>query len=138
MGALHGQLDMARLLRPAIGYARDGCSMRARVAQDCHPARQHLAVRNATRSLFLPGGVCPQDCEIHCQDKLAETPEVITQQGRRSFTKGLAAAMVCTLRSRGGLHTEEDFHAVKGGFSNPIAVTYRGGPCIRCRATIRV
>lgn len=122
-----GRLDMARLLQPAIAYARNGYPIHARVARDWRRARSHLAAREATRALFLPGGVSPAEGTIHRQERLAETLEIIARQGPRGFYEGkVADAMVRTLRSHGGLHTAEDFHAVAGEFVDPISTRYRG------------
>lgn len=125
--ARHGRLEMERLLRPAIDFARNGYPVHARVARDWRQARAHLSAREATRALFLPGGRCPEEGDIHRQEKLADTLERIARQGPEAFYEGAAAAaMVRTLGSHGGVHTEEDFHRVRGDFVDPISTEYRG------------
>lgn len=125
--ARFGSLDMVRLLRPAIGYARDGYPVHARVARDWTRAQAHLAKRDATRALFLPAGHSPSEGTIHRQERLADTLELIAQKGPRAFYEGaVAEAMVRTLRSHGGVHTAEDFAVVAGDFVDPIATDYHG------------
>lgn len=122
-----GRLDMARLLRPAIGYARNGYPIHARVARDWKKSQAHLEKRDATRALFLPTGACPVEGTIHRQDRLAETLEIIANKGPRGFYEGpVAEAMVRTLNAQGGVHTARDFAEVAGEFVTPISTNYRG------------
>lgn len=122
----HGRMEFARLLAPAIGHARDGYPVHARVRHDWLRARHHLAAREATRALFLPSGQVPAEGDIHRQERLADTLEIIASQGARAFYEGpLAAAMVRTLQSHGGLHDEADFHGVQGDYVTPARTRYR-------------
>lgn len=123
----YGRLDMERLLRPAIAFARDGYPVHARVARDWRKSRAHLAAREASRAVFLPGGVSPSEGDIHRNKALAATLERVAKEGPKAFYEGeIAAAMVRTLRAHDGVHTEEDFHAVSGDFVDPISTEYRG------------
>jgi gamma-glutamyltranspeptidase/glutathione hydrolase len=122
-----GRLETARLLQPAINYARHGYPVHARVARDWRQARTHLAKRDATRALFLPGGDCPSEGMIHRQERLADTLESIAKEGPRAFYEGrIAEAMLDSLRAHGGIHTADDFGAVAGEFVPPISTDYRG------------
>ncbi len=123
----YGHFEMERLLRPAITYAREGYPVHARVARDWACAKGHLSRREATRALFLPDGAVPRVGDIHRQERLADTLEGIARGGARAFYEGpVAAAMVRTLQSHGGLHTEKDFACVSGDFVDPISTDYRG------------
>lgn len=122
-----GRLDMACLLQPAIGYARNGYPVHARVARDWQKSKEHLARRDATRALFLPDGTCPVEGAIHRQEGLARTLEIVAKEGPRGFYEGLVAeAMVRTLNAHGGVHTAMDFAEVAGDFVTPISTDYRG------------
>ncbi len=122
-----GRLDMARLLQPAIGYARNGYPVHARVARDWRKSRAHLAKREATTALFLPNGECPNEGAIHRQERLADTLEIIAKKGPRGFYEGpVAEAMLRTLNAQGGVHTAKDFAEVAGDFFTPISTDYRG------------
>lgn len=123
----YGSLDMERLLRPAIALARNGYPVHARVARDWRKSKAHLAARDATRAAFLFDGDSPSEGDIHRHPALASTLERISKEGPNAFYQGdIAAAMVRTLRAHGGVHTEEDFHAVSGDFVDPISTDYRG------------
>lgn len=123
----HGRLDFARLLAPAIGYARDGYPVHSRVRFDWLLAADLLRRNEEARAVFLPGGEVPREGDIHRQPKLAETLAAIAKQGRSGFYEGpVAETMVRTLRSLGGLHTVDDFAAVKGDYVEAINADYRG------------
>ncbi|MGI3213263.1 gamma-glutamyltransferase [Roseovarius tibetensis] len=122
----HGRMEFPRLLAPAIGYARDGYPVHARVRHDWQRARHHLGAREATRALFLPSGQVPAEGDIHRQERLADTLETIAPQGARAFYEGrLAAAMLRTLQAHGGLHSEADFHGVQGDYVTAAKTRYR-------------
>lgn len=123
----YGRLEFARLLEPAIRYAREGYPVHARVRHDWVEARDLLAAREDSRALFLPNDEVPAEGDIHRQAKLANTLEVIARKGRVGFYEGpVADAMLATLNRHGGFHTVEDFAAVEGDYVDPISTTYRG------------
>lgn len=123
----HGRLAFDQLLAPAIGYARDGYPVHSRVRFDWLLAADLLHRNDEAQAVFLPGGEVPREGDIHRQPKLAETLAAIATQGRSGFYEGpRAEAMVRTLRSLGGLHTADDFAAVKGDYVEAIHADYRG------------
>ena len=123
----HGTLDFARLMQPAIDYARDGYPIYARVHSDWLAAREHLSRREHSSATFLPNGRVPAEGDIHRQPQLANTLEVIASEGVSGFYAGpIAEAMLKTLRNLGGLHTAEDFRAVRGEYVKPLKTNYRG------------
>lgn len=123
----HGSKDFGSLFQPAIGYARDGYPIHARVEYDWRQIEWLMKSRKALGDVFRPGGVLPKDGDIHRQEKLAETLKIIAEKGAAGFYEGpVAEAMVETLRSHGGLHSLEDFAAVKGNYVTPASTNYRG------------
>jgi len=123
----YGRLEFARLLRPAIGYARDGYAIHARVRHDWLEAETLLRAREASRAVFLSDGRVPAEGDIHRQPRLADTLETIARQGAAGFYQGpVAEAMTATLRAHGGLHAMDDFAAVEGDYVEAIATSYRG------------
>lgn len=123
----HGSLDLARLLKPAIGYARNGYPVHARVHSDWLAAKALLASREESSALFLPGGRVPAEGDIHRQERLAGTLEAIAAKGAPGFYDGpVADAMLATLQGHGGLHTAEDFRNVAGEYVEPLKTDYRG------------
>ncbi|HMA14597.1 MAG TPA: gamma-glutamyltransferase, partial [Kiloniellaceae bacterium] len=123
----HGRLEFARLLAPAVAYARDGYPVHARVRYDWLRAADPLRQNGAARAVFLPEGEVPEEGDLHRQPALAETLAKVAAGGRRAFYEGeIAAAMTATLRAAGGCHTVEDFAAVEGDTVTPISTGYRG------------
>lgn len=123
----HGRLEFARLLQPAIEYARGGYPVHARVRADWAQAAPRLAKRAAAAQIFLPDGRAPEEGAIHRQERLADTLETIAKKGARGFYDGpVAEAMAAALQAEGGVHTLEDFRAVKGDYVTPASSAYRG------------
>ncbi len=123
----HGSLEFARLLAPAIGYARDGYPVFARVRHDWLQAKDLLAAGQAARATFLPDNQVPGEGDIHYQPQLATTLDIIARDGSKGFYQGpVAEAMQATLGQQGGLHSMEDFAAVAGDYVDAISTNYRG------------
>jgi len=123
----HGRLEFARLLKPAIEYARHGYPVYARVRHDWLEAAELLRSREPSRAVFLPNDRVPAEGDIHYQPKLADTLATIASQGARGFYDGsVAEAMTATLKEHGGLHTVEDFAEVRGEYVEPVSTNYRG------------
>ncbi|MEJ2123010.1 MAG: gamma-glutamyltransferase, partial [Alphaproteobacteria bacterium] len=123
----HGRLEFARLLKPAIEYARHGYPVYARVRHDWLEAAELLRSREPSRAVFLPNDRVPAEGDLHYQPKLADTLASIANQGARGFYDGsVAEAMTATLKQHGGLHTVEDFAEVRGEYVEPVSTNYRG------------
>ena len=129
----HGTLPMAKVLAPAIGFARDGYPVGARVSADFAFNVGILKdCPNATR-VFLPGGAPIPMGEVHRQPELAATLQAIGDHGRDAFYTGAVAQdIVDYLQSRGGLHTMEDFAAAAGDYVQPIVAQYQGLDVFQC------
>ena len=123
----HGTKDLAELLAPAIRYAEEGYPVHARVRFDWLDSADLLSKDANAKALFLPDGAVPAEGDIHRQPQLAATLRAVATGGRAAFYEGaLAEAMVACLRSKGGLHTVEDFAEAKGDYVRSIATRYRG------------
>ncbi|WP_119166450.1 gamma-glutamyltransferase [Algihabitans albus] len=123
----HGSMDFAELLAPAIGYARDGYAVHARVANDWHSLAGKLRNNEAAAAQFLPGGAAPREGDLHRQPALADTLTQIARQGRKAFYEGpIAEAMVASLKALGGVHALEDFSSFESEWVTPISSAYRG------------
>lgn len=123
----HGVLPMAELLAQAIGYARDGYPISARVSVDFAGQIELLQNNAAAAEVFFKDGVTPVVGSLHRQPALATTLSAIAEHGSEAFYQGdIAADMVETLQSLGGLHTLEDFACVTGEYVEPIQTHYKG------------
>jgi gamma-glutamyltranspeptidase/glutathione hydrolase len=122
----HGRTPLERVLAPAIRDAEHGYVVHDRVAVDWR-ASVNLLKRDPAAALFLPGGRAPDPGDVHRQPALAQTLRQIATAGRDAFYEGeIAADIVAHLRSYGGLHTADDFAAVRGEYVAPIRTGYRG------------
>lgn len=133
LAADHGTWDLGRILEPAIRYAEDGYPVHSRVSFDWWVARGTLANDQTSADLFMPGGKVPAPGTTHRQPLLAATLRKIAKDGPDAFYKGpVAEDIVGHLRSRGGLHTMEDFAAAKGEYVTPIRTNFRGYDVYEC------
>lgn len=129
----HGRLALDELLRPAIGYARDGFPVHPRVAFDWQRAAARLERSPAGKAIYLPGGRPPAVGDRLRLETLAATLETIAAQGADAFYAGpLAAAMVASLNAFGGLHSEADFAEFQPEWVAPISATYRDVQVFEC------
>ena len=131
--AAHGTRGLDELLQPAIRCAEDGWPVHSRVSQDWADAADKL--RRTGAEPFLPGGAAPAAGDKFTQPRLARTLRAIARSGPTAFYEGeIAADMVAALRSRGGLHTEDDFAAARTAahFVDPIRAAWRGYEVWQC------
>jgi gamma-glutamyltranspeptidase / glutathione hydrolase len=129
----HGRLPFAELLAPAIRLAREGYAVAERVAFDWGREVSLLSADANAAHVFLPQGRPPVAGDLHRQPQLADTLEIIAQEGRDGFYRGAVAAdMVAYLRSLGGVHTLEDFAETAGVHVEPISTNFRGHDIYEC------
>jgi gamma-glutamyltranspeptidase/glutathione hydrolase len=129
----HGTRSLTELLRPAIGYARNGFPVHSRVHVDFSKKAEFLKRDEHAARIFLPGGKAPGVGQILRQPDLAATLERIARNGRdEMYTGQTAADMVATLQAKGGLHTAEDFATARGEYVTPISTNFRGHDVHEC------
>ncbi len=129
----HGSLDLKDVLAPAIHYARDGYPISSRVHKDFSGEGEILKLDENAARVFLPGGNVPAVGQMHRQPELAVSLQKIADQGPDAFYRGdIAHDIVEYLQSKGGLHSLEDFAAVKGDYVTPISTEYRGHTVYQC------
>jgi gamma-glutamyltranspeptidase/glutathione hydrolase len=129
----HGKLGLARLLAPAIGYARDGYPVHEVVANVWRRELDKLGADEHCKAVFQPAGKPLVAGEVHHQPQLADTLAAIAEGGRDAFYTGsVAADMVESLNALGGLHTLDDFAAATADYVTPIKTDYRGVTVYEC------
>ena len=120
-----GTKGFDELLRPAIGYARDGFPMSDKLVRAIDFLSPLLDRFGEAAKVFRPNGV-PSPGDILRQPRLADTFEKIGREGRDGFYTGpVAADIVRTLRAGGSAMSEEDFASFQPEWVEPLSVTYR-------------
>lgn len=118
-----GSMPPARLLEPAIRYARDGFPLTGIVAADWPFNTKYESLCKA----FMPGGHAPKFGEIFKNPALADTLESIAKGGPRSFYEGeIADKIVAACRDGGGRMTKKDFVDHQPEWVEPATTSYRG------------
>ena len=125
--AAYGRLPLARVLEPAIGHARDGFPITARLADAITLAADLLARCPEAAAVFLPGGTSLETGQLLRNSDLARTLERIAGSGRAGFYEGeTARELVRYARQQGGFSTEPDLDAQRSSWEEPISTPYRG------------
>jgi len=113
----YGRLPLARCLRDAIQFAREGHEPTARLARWISETTAELAKDPASAALFLA-----QKGKLK-NPRLADTLEAIAARGRAGFYEGQVAQGLAAL---GGFFTARDLAAQQAQWGEAIRGTYRG------------
>jgi gamma-glutamyltranspeptidase/glutathione hydrolase len=115
------------LLAPAIRLAERGFVISRRSAAALASAKEILASDPAAQAIFLPGGSLLGEGDRLVQKDLARTLRRIAANGSPGFYHGpVAGALVQSIRSAGGVMTEDDLSNYRPLLREPIVGTYRG------------
>jgi gamma-glutamyltranspeptidase len=118
--AAYGRLPLARCLESAIGYARDGFPVTARLAHWRDMARPDLAKSPEAAAIFL------QDGPVLKNPDLAHTLRAIASDGWYGFYAGdVGKEMVRWSAANDGFFTPADLEAQLARWGQPIKGTYR-------------
>ena len=125
--AAHGKLPFARTLEAAIGYARDGFPVTARLAGWIGSVAPELKQYTGWADIFLPAGDPPRAGAKLANPNLARTLQALADGGRAGFYEGpVAKEMARFSKENGGFFTESDLAAQKAGWGEPLKGSYRG------------
>lgn len=130
----HGTKALADLLKPAADFARNGYPVSSRVSADFASQAEFLTQdENAARVFLHDDGTPFSHGQLHKQPALADTLQHIGEMGRDGFYTGpVAEDIVSHLQSKDGLHTLDDFAAMKGEYVTPISTQFRGHTVYQC------
>ena len=121
-----GRLPLRRVLEAAIGYARDGFPVTARLASFVEMVRDDLARQSEAAEIFLPGGTAPPPGTRLGNPDLARTLEAIGDHGWSGFYEGpVAAEMLRFSHAEDGFFGPDDFAAQKATWGAPLTGRYR-------------
>jgi gamma-glutamyltranspeptidase len=119
--ARYGRLPLARCLEQAIGYAREGAPVSARVARFIEQSKAELAACPEAAAIFLQGSAALVN------PGLARSLERIASDGRAGFYEGeTAREMARYAEVHGGFFRAADFAAQQARWGEPLVGTYRG------------
>ena len=122
--ARYGRLPLARDLEGAVGYAREGYPVTARLSRWIEQTAPELAQDPGCTELFLPA---PRPGARLRNPALARTLEAIAAEGRAGFYEGAVASSLESLsRERGGFFTAQDLAKQRATWGEPLRGTYRG------------
>jgi len=122
-----GALPWEQVLEPALHYAEEGFGVGANLARWVVREQPALERHDATRAVFAPGGRPWREGERLVQADLAQTLQVLAEEGAVAFYEGsLAEALVGDLNEHGGLLTREDLAEHHSDWVDPLETTYRG------------
>jgi len=124
--AAYGKLPFARDLEAAIGYARDGFPVTARLAGWTESVVDELKQYPEWAAIFLPDGKVPRAGSKLTNPNLARTLASIAAAGHDGFYKGEVAAELARFsKERGGLFGTADLAAQQATWGEPLKGTYR-------------
>lgn len=123
-----GRLPWDRLLQPAIKLAREGIVVRAYLATSLASRRDRMCRDEATcRYFYKPGGVPYSPGELLIQSDLADSLQLIADEGPDAFYLGdIAEKIVAEMKAGGGLIDGEALAAYKPTLREPLRGEYRG------------
>jgi gamma-glutamyltranspeptidase / glutathione hydrolase len=121
-----GKLPMKNILQPTIDYAREGFPVSELIAYYWGRS-EGLKRFEGFEEIFLPGGKAPVKGQMFQNPFLANTLELIANQGRDAFYKGeIARKIVDYMQAQGGFLSMKDFEDHRSEWIDPISTSYRG------------
>lgn len=127
--ALHarfGILPLARILEPAIGYAREGFPLSPVIADEWAVGLASLKQYQAFVDQFAHDGHAPLAGHTFRRPGLADVLERIAEQGRAAFYEGeVAQAIERAVGADGGKLSTGDLTDHAGEWVEPLRTTYR-------------
>jgi len=123
----YGRLPLAESLAPAIRIAENGFAVGPKFLKLLGTRQQVVGRFRSSSRIFLPQGRLPEPFSILRQPDLAATLKQIAKSGRDGFYRGkVAAKLVNSVRSAGGIWTEADLESYRAVERRPLKGNYRG------------
>lgn len=122
-----GNLEWAQLLQAAIGYAKNGFPVTARLQSALGASRGYIGVDGHAAAVFYPGGRLPAVGATMRNPQLALSLQMIADGGRDAFYDGdIGRAIAADVQARGGLLSFSDLQNNQPSWVPPISTNYRG------------
>jgi gamma-glutamyltranspeptidase/glutathione hydrolase len=121
----YGRLPLKRSLESAIGYARDGFAVTARLSSFIEMIKSELTQREFT-SIFFPDGSVPRPGSKLTNKNLARTLEAFAAEGASGFYQGEVGQKLARFsEANGGLFRAHDLAAQTAIWGDPVVGQYR-------------
>jgi gamma-glutamyltranspeptidase/glutathione hydrolase len=122
-----GSAPMSELIRPAVGYARDGVEINAEQAYIFNLLDPILTEYEETRELYAPDGGMLGEGETFRFPELGDALERYADEGPDPFYRGDVAARIAEwVCERGGTLSAEDLAAYEPEFRKPVEARFAG------------
>ncbi len=122
--AKYGKLSWAEVVQPALDLARKGFPLTENQASEFTGQQTSFKKYNPGKSYYIKDKWTPG--ELWVQEDLANTLELIRDNGREGFYGGVVADhIVAEMQSGGGLISKEDLKNYHAVWREPIVGSYR-------------
>ena len=122
-----GRLPMAKLLEPAIRYARHGFPVTEVISRSWAGEARRLKNQPNFTSTFIPEGKAPSPGDVFRNPDLASSLEKIAQGGVDVFYRGEIARTIDSFCRRVGCFLRfDDFAQHQSTWVEPVSTNYRG------------
>lgn len=123
---VYGRLPLRRDLEAAIGYARDGFPVTARLSGWIAATAGELAAQPEAAAIFLPQGQVPRAGSTLANPDLAATLQALAEGGQAGFYDGeVALEMARFAKEQGGFFDAADLRAQSARWGEPLQGRYR-------------
>jgi len=123
-----GSVSLKEILAPSIYTAREGFPVSEVIAHYWKVSAPSLAANpGSARTYLIDGKNAPGFGEIYRLPKLAESYQLIAEQGADAFYRGRIAREIVAYSDKvGGLFTMDDFLNHRATWVEPVSTSYRG------------
>ena len=122
-----GNMEMEKILQPAIDYAREGFPVTELIAYYWAGGAKALSRFPNVAEVYMPGGHAPEKGEVFKNPYLAGTLEKIAKGGRDAFYKGeIARNISAFMAEQGGFLSYDDLATHSSEWVEPVSSNYRG------------
>ncbi len=126
LSSTYGQMDLQKLLRPAISIARNGFPISHGLSESIRRSLKDLIEFKEWRRIFTREGQGLKPGDILIQEDLACILEYIAKKGCREFYEGKIAEEVTEeLRKKGAPISLEDFKEYEPVWDKPLRSSYK-------------
>ena len=130
---MHGSLDMAKVLAPAIRLAEEGFPVAPLTAYYWQRGAEHQLRHAPNGHELMIDGRAPRPGEIFRNPTLARTLRIIAEGGKDAFYRGeIGEKIAAVVQQMGGLMTQEDLAGHTSTWEQPISTVYRGVRIYEC------